>query len=84
MTCRLDDEALQAITENEKSGHQDQYRHIRIDASQGIKKESRIERQHQQAAMRKIDDVQHAIDQRQSERDEGVNRPRRHSIQHGG
>ena len=80
---RLDDEALQHVAQREEDRHQHEDRDVGIDAAERVEKERRVQRQHEQAAVREVDDVQHAIDQRQAERDERVDRAHRQPVQHG-
>ena len=84
MRGRTDHETLQAITESEKKRCQQYRRQIGIEAKQRVGEECREQRRGQQRAVGEIDDMQHAIDQRQPERDKGIDRPGHQAVQHRG
>jgi uncharacterized membrane-anchored protein len=56
----------------EKQRGEENGRNVRIKAQQLVCKERRKHCRRQQRAMCEVDDVQHAVDQRQAERDERV------------
>ena len=72
MRGRADDEALQPVAEQEEQRREPERREIGIEAEQLVREERREHRGGQQRAMREVDDVQHAVDQRQPERDQRV------------
>ena len=76
---RADDEALQPVAQQEEQRRQADGRDIGIETEQLIGEERREHRRGQQRAMGEVDDVQHAVDQRQAERDQ-ARRWRRSSI----
>ena len=65
MRGRTDDKTLQAIAEHEKERCQQEHRDVRIETEQLKSEERGKQCRAQQGAMREIDDVQYAIDQRQ-------------------
>ena len=67
-----DDEALQGVAHREEQRREHDCGEIGIEAEQPVREESREHRRGQQRAVREIDDVQHAVDQRQAERDQRV------------
>src|SRR5260221_7639146 len=79
---RGDDRALQRIAQHEHRRNDDRQSEIGIDAEERVEEIDAVERQHQQAAMGEIDDVQHAVDQRQPERHQRVNRAGGDAVQH--
>ena len=79
---RADDKALQRVAEPEKQHRQRHRREVRIEAEHLIGKERREHRRGQQRAVGEIDDVQHAVDQRQPERDQGIHGPGHQSVEH--
>ena len=71
------------IAEAEENQRQRDHRGIGIDA----RLERQIGREHRRAqnrAMGEVDDVQHAIDQRQPDRDQRIDRPGHQPVEHGG
>jgi hypothetical protein len=78
-----DDAALQRIAEREHAGRYDQERHVRVDPELDVEIIDRVEAKHQQRPMGEVDDVQNAVDQRQAEGDEGIERTCRQPVQHG-
>ena len=79
---RADDEALQAVAEQEEQRRQPDGREIGIEAEQLVGEERREHRGGQQRAVREVDDVQHAVDQRQPERDQRIDRAGHQSVEH--
>src|SRR5262249_19150221 len=73
-------ETLQRITKPEEQRCQPYRRQIRIEAEQRVAKEGREHRSSQQRAMGKINNMQDAVDQREPERNERVNRARHQSV----
>ena len=83
MAGRANHQALQRVAEAEEDQRQRDDRDIGIDA--GLKRE--VDREHrrtQDRAMGEIDDVQHAIDQRQPDRDQRIDRAGHQAVEHGG
>ena len=79
---RADDEALQAVAEHEKQRRQTDRGEIGIEAEPLVGEERREHRGGQQRAMGEVDDVQHAVDQRQAERDQRVDRAGHQAVEH--
>src|SRR5690606_11371792 len=75
------DKALQAITDRKQGQRLYRQGKIRIDTEQAVQEEHTIERQHQQASMGEIDDVQNAVDQRQPQRNQSIDRAGREAVQ---
>jgi len=82
VTGQADDKALQGVAEPEKQHRQRHRREVRIEAEQLIGKERSEHGRGQQRAVREVDDVQHAVDQRQPKRDQGIHRPGHQSVEH--
>jgi hypothetical protein len=79
---RSDDEALQAIAQQEKQRREDHRGKIGIEPEQPVCKERRKHRGGQQRAVCEVDDVENAVDQRQPERDQGVDGAGHQSVEH--
>ncbi len=79
---RADDKALQNVAEPEKQQRQRHRREVRIEAEHFIGKERGEHGRGQQRAVGEVDDVQHAVDQRQPERDQGIHGPGQQSVEH--
>ena len=81
---RADDEALQAIAQQEEQRREHDRREVGIEAEQLVRKERREHRGGQQRAVGEVDDVQDAVDQRQPERDQRVDGAGHQSVEHRG
>jgi hypothetical protein len=81
---RTDDEALQAIAEQKEQRREPERRDVRIKAKQRVRKKRREHRGGQQRAVSEVDDVQDAVDQRQSKRDERIDGAGHQSVEHRG
>ena len=69
-----DHAALQRVAEREHRRHHDRQRQVRVDAEETLQAVDAVQRHHQRRAVREVDDVQHAVDQRQAERHQRVDR----------
>ena len=67
MRGRTDDETLQRVAKPEKNRRQQENRDIGVEAQQPESEKSGEQGRAQHRAMGEIDDMQHAVDQRQSE-----------------
>ncbi len=76
-----DQQAIEHEAETEGAGDHHRQRGVGIDADQPPEIEDGIHGQHQQAAMGEIDDVQHAVDQRQPDGDKDVNAAGQKAVQ---
>src|SRR6185437_2739860 len=76
----IEHEALQPIAEHEHHRHGDRQRGERIDSQAGEKEIDAIAAQHDERAMRKIDDVEHAPNQRHAERHEAIETAQEHAV----
>ena len=81
MRSRTDEEALQGIAEHEKYGRKQEDGDVRIKAQQPKGEERGEQGRTQQRAMRKIDDVEHAVDQRQPESNKGIDRADQQTVE---
>ena len=79
---RADDKALQGITEPEKQRRQRHRCEVRVEAKHFISKERGEHGRGQQRTVGEVDDVQHAVDQRQPERDQSIHCPGHQSVEH--
>ena len=84
MRRRADDEALQGIAEREEYRREQEHGDVRIEPQQAIGEESGEQGRGQHRAMREIDDVQHAVDQRQPERDQRIDRAGQQTVEDRG
>jgi len=66
MRGRPDDEALQAIAQNEERRRKQEDRQIGIEPQQPMRKERREQCGGEKGAVREVDDVQDAVDQRKT------------------
>ena len=78
------DEALQRVAEAEEQRRQQHRGDIGINAEQRIGEERGEHRRRQQRAVGEVDDVQDAVDQRQPERDQRVDRASHQAVEHRG
>ena len=79
-----DDETLQAIAEREECRRDQEDGNIRIEPEFLVGEECRKQRRAQQRAMGEVDDVQHAVDQRQSQRHQRIDRAGHQSVEDRG
>jgi hypothetical protein len=79
-----DQPALQAVAKREHQRRHDQQRDIGIKPQEPPQEIDGIEPHHQQRPMGEVDDVQDAVDQRQPQRDQRIERARRHPVQDRG
>ena len=84
MRGRADDEALQAVAEQEEQRREADRGDVGIKAEQLVREERREHRSRQQRAVREVDDVQDAVDQRQPERDQRIDGAGHQSVEHRG
>jgi hypothetical protein len=84
MRRRTDDEALQTVANDEEQRREHESRQVRIDPKKPLGEERRKHCGGEQRAVREVDDVQHAVDQRQPQRDECVDRAGHEAIEDGG
>lgn len=80
---RTDDKTLQPIAKHEKERRQQKQRHVRVEPEQLEREEHGEQRRTQKRAMRKIDDVEDAIDQRQPKRDKRIDRAHQQTVEDG-
>ena len=81
---RTDDEALQRIADAKKGRRQQEDGEIRIDAERPIGEVGSKHGSGEQRAVGEIDDVKHAVDQRQAERDQRIDRAGQQTVDDGG
>ncbi|MNE75926.1 hypothetical protein D3C80_1721290 [compost metagenome] len=81
MAGRPDDEALQPVAQHEHQRHQRHDHQIGVEAEPGPGDPDREHRAGQQRAMGEVDDVEHAVDQRQAEGDQRVDRAGHQPVQ---
>ena len=74
---------MEPIADQEERRNEDRQGEVGIDAELRLQEIRAVERQHQQAAVGEVDDVQHAVDQREPERDQRVDRADGEAVQHG-
>ena len=79
-----DHAALDRVSEQEEERDDHRDGEIRIDSEEHVKKVDAVERQHQQATMGEVDDMQHAVDEGKSESDQSIDRPGRQATQNCG
>ncbi len=84
MRGRADDQALQPIAKRKEERCENERREIGIEPEQRVRKERGEHRRREQRAMGEIDDVQDAVDERQSERHERVDGAGQEPIENGG
>ena len=75
------DATLQGIADDEQCRDDDECRHVRVDTKKSIQEEGAVERQHQQRAMREVDDVQHPVDERKAQRHQRIYRAHGQAIE---
>ena len=81
---RTNDEALQAVTQREEQRREHHGREIRVEPEEPVREERREHGGGEQRAVREIDDVQDAVDQRQPERYEPIDRAGQEPVEDGG
>ena len=75
--------ALHGIAQHKHGRHHDRQGHVRVNAPTLFQRINTIEGHHERGAMRKIDDVQHTIDQGQPERNQSIDCARGQTIEQG-
>src|SRR5262249_22200984 len=81
---RADDEALQAVSEHEEQRCEHDGREVGVEPEPSVREERREHGGGEQRAMREIDDVKNAVDQREPERDEPIDRAGQEPVEDGG
>ena len=75
--------AVEQVAQAIHARHHDKQGQVGVDAGLGQQKIDGKHGQHEHAAMGEIDDVQHAIDQRQTRRDQGVDATHQQAVDRG-
>ncbi len=78
---RPDHEPLQGIADKKEQGRQEHRRDVRVDPEKAVREEGREHRGGEQRPMREVDDVQHAVDQREAERDQRIDGARHQAVE---
>ena len=81
---RTDDETLQRVAKDEERRRQQEGGNIGVEPERMKGEEDREHGGTQQRAVREIDDVQHAVDQRQPERDKRIDRAGQQAVEDRG
>ena len=80
----VDHEALQGVAQQEHARHHQREGRVGIDAQALLQQVHGVQRHHEGGPVGEVDDVQHAVDQRQSQRDQRVYRAGRQAVEHRG
>ena len=83
MAGPVNDYSLHGIAQHKHGGHHERQSHIRVNAPTLFQCVDTIKRHHERGPMRKIDDVQHTIDQGQPKRNQSIDCARGQTIEQG-
>ena len=84
MAVSADQPAVEHEAHDESAARDQWQADVGIDAEEPPQKEDGVHGQHQQAAMGEVDDVKHAVDQRQSDGDEHIDAAGQQPVQDAG
>ncbi len=81
MSRSSNDATLQRIANDEQCRNDDERRQVRVDTKKSIQEKDAVERQHQQRAMREVDDVKDPVDERKAQRHQRIYRAHGQAIE---